>query len=182
MINAMNGDVDRLTRLVESMLTLIRTEATHIDFKLVDLSELLSGLVSQMQALADEKQISLTLELPANAQTTGDPDQLVQLFLNLLHNALKYTDKCGQVHVRGLLHDAEWQIEVDDTGIGIAAEHLPDLFERFYRADSSRTRLTGGIGLGLAIAQAIVRQHGGRIVVQSQVGRGSTFSVFLPST
>ena len=181
MMTAMGGDVDRLARLVENMLILIRTEATHIDFKPVDLGDLLSGLISQMQVLADEKQIALTFTSPANVLVSGDPDQLVQLFLNLLDNALKYTEARGQVHVHAKRFGAEWRIEVSDSGVGIAPEHLACLFDRFYRVDPSRTRQTGGFGLGLAIARAIVQQHGGRITMQSHLGQGSTFIVFLPS-
>lgn len=180
MMTAMSGDVDRLARLVESMLTLIRTEATQIDFKPVELGDLLDGLTSQMQPLTDEKQITLTTELPTHMEVVGDPDQLVQLFLNLLDNALKYTNAGGQVQICAKLLGIEWQIDITDTGVGIAPEHLARLFDRFYRVDPSRTRQTGGAGLGLAIVQAIVQRHSGRLMVQSQLGQGSSFTVFLP--
>ncbi len=180
MVSAMDGDVDRMARLVESMLTLIRTEATPISFIAVDLSDLLNGLVSQLQPLAAERQITLALETPPSVRTPGDPDQLVQLFLNLLDNALKYSTAGGQVRVCLTVDRHECQITVKDTGVGIAPQELSQLFDRFYRADPSRTRQTGGVGLGLSIARAIVQQHSGRIQVQSQPGRGSLFTIFLP--
>ncbi len=181
MMTAMDGDVDRMTRLVESMLTLIRTEATQIQVMPVNLSDLLVGLMSQLEPLAEAKQITLALKASANVWVSGDPDQLVQLLLNLLDNALKHTDTHGQVTVQITANGSEWQIVVSDNGVGIAPEHLNNLFDRFYRIDPSRTRQTGGAGLGLSIAQAIVQQHGGRITVQSHLGKGSTFTVFLPA-
>ena len=105
---------------------------------------------------------------------------MLQLFLNLIDNALNYSGANGRVTIRLKMHDNQWQVAVSDSGIGIAAEHLPHVFERFYRADMSRTRQTGGVGLGLAIAQAIVQQHHGRITVQSQPEHGSIFTVYLP--
>jgi signal transduction histidine kinase len=180
MMHAMDSDVDRMTRLVESMLTLIHTEATPIHSQPVNLGELLAILVSQLQPLAAQKQITLTLETPSALWVWGDSDQLVQLFLNLIDNALKYCGTQGKVGINVQRRDNEWQIAVSDTGIGIGPEHLPHVFDRFYRVDPSRTRQTGGIGLGLAISQAIAHQHGGQITVQSQLQHGSIFTVVLP--
>ena len=112
----------------------------------------------------------------------GDLHQLVQLFLNLLNNALKYSDMGGYINVIAKAVHDEIQVAIWDTGIGIGAEHVPHLFDRFYRADSSRARQTGGNGLGLAIANAIAHQHHGRISVESTLGAGSTFTVYLPLT
>jgi len=180
MLRAMENDVDRMTRLVETMLRLTRAEATPLRFQSVDLGDLLAGLVTQMQPLAAERHIILSLTARSGARISGDPDQLVQLFLNLLDNAVKYTPDAGKVAVRLQQNQQEWRIDIQDSGVGIAPEPLSHLFDRFYRVDTSRTRETGGFGLGLPIAQAIARQHGGHISVQSQVGTGSTFSVFLP--
>ncbi|MHB8627221.1 MAG: sensor histidine kinase [Aggregatilineales bacterium] len=180
MLSALEGDVDRMTRLIERMLALDRVEAAAIERIPVNLSDLLGSLLSQMQPLADERHIALMIEAPTNAWVLGDPDQLVQLFVNLLDNALKYSNSREQVRVNLKSRGSEWQIDVSDTGIGISAEHLPHVFDRFYRADPSRTRQTGGMGLGLAIAKAIVQQHNGRIAVQSQPGHGSVFTVSLP--
>ena len=180
MMSDMEGDVDRMTRLIETMLRLTRAESTQLQSVPVDISDLLAGLVAQVQTLAAERSIMLSLSTVPNALMRGDRDQLIQLFLNLLDNAVKYTPDGGKVSVRLQQVANEWHIAIRDSGIGIAPEPLSHLFDRFYRADSSRARQTGGFGLGLPIAQAIVRQHGGRIGVQSIVGLGSTFTVYLP--
>jgi signal transduction histidine kinase len=105
---------------------------------------------------------------------------LSQLLINLVDNALRYTSSGGSVNV-DVSERAGWaELSVADTGIGIAAEHLPHLFERFYRADPARARADGGSGLGLAIAEWITQGHGGQISVASELGRGSTFTVRLP--
>jgi heavy metal sensor kinase len=179
MMKEMETDVDRMTRLVDAMLTLMRTQSTHVDLMTLDLSEVLDGLVSQLQPLASAKQIQLGLQAPSHALTLGDRDSLVRLFLNLLDNALKYSTE-GQIEVCVAPAGTEWQIDVSDTGIGIPPEDLPKLFTRFYRADSPQSREVNGVGLGLSIVQAIVYQHGGRLTVQSQPGHGTTFTVFLP--
>jgi heavy metal sensor kinase len=180
MVRAMGGDVDRMTRLVEAMLALTRLERAQTVPVPVDLYDVLSGLVSQLQPLALERQITLTLDGPAEAHVLGDRDRLVQLFLNLLDNALKYTLPGGPIGVRVQPVAATWQVAVADSGPGIPAEHLPHLFDRFYRVDTSRARATGGVGLGLAIAQTIAQQHGGAIAVASYAGQGTIFTVTLP--
>jgi heavy metal sensor kinase len=179
MVQAMGDDVDRMTRLVEAMLTLTRLESAQAAPAPVDLCDVLGGLVSQLQPLALERQITLALDSPAEARVLGDRDRLVQLFLNLLDNALKHTPQGGQICVRVQRTAAAWQIQVADSGPGIPSEHLPHLFDRFYRVDTSRARATGGLGLGLAIAQTIAQQHGGAITVASDAGQGTTFSVTL---
>jgi len=181
MMQAMEGDVDRMTRLVETMLILMRTEAAQIRTMPVDIQDLLKGLVHQWRPIAAQRNIALTLDCPSGALVYGDGDLLLRLFFNLLDNAVKYSAVDGRVQITVVPLNGKWQIDVVDNGVGIAAEHLPRLFDRFYRADSSRARETGGVGLGLAIAQAITRQYGGTISVQSQAGQGSTFSVILPS-
>jgi two-component system, OmpR family, sensor histidine kinase BaeS len=112
----------------------------------------------------------------------ADRDKISQLFVNLISNALKYTDAGGQVDVEVKEDDTGARLTVRDSGIGIAAAELDRIFERFYRADKSRNRLTGGSGLGLAIAKAIVTAHGGGIGVASSPGEGSEFTVTLPKT
>jgi signal transduction histidine kinase len=180
MMKDMEIDVDRMTRLVDGMLSLMRTQSTQVNLLPLDLSDVLDGLVSQLQPVAAGKQIALSLQAPPHALTLGDRDNLVRLFLNLLDNALKYTHE-GQIQVCVTPLAADWQIEISDTGIGIAPEDVPKLFTRFYRADSPDARETNGVGLGLSIVEAIIYQHSGRIAVQSQLGRGSTFTVYLPT-
>jgi signal transduction histidine kinase len=114
-------------------------------------------------------------------QAWADPERIIQVLLNLLGNALQYTPSGGQVTVRAQREGREVIIEVQDTGIGIAAEHLPQIFERFYRVDKSRSRTGGGSGIGLTIARHLVEAHGGRIWAESPgLGKGSTFTFTLP--
>jgi signal transduction histidine kinase len=195
MLRAMDGDVDRMTRLVTTLLSLARTDEPLSQRKPVDLVDLLDSLVNALQMAYASRHIAFVLHAPASrpaspAFVLGDADLLNQLFLNLLDNAAKYSPDHSAVTVsitssstsRSLSasHAAYWQIDVADKGMGIAAEHLPHLFDRFYRVDESRARQSGGTGLGLPIAQAIAKQHDGQITVNSVPGAGSTFSVRLP--
>jgi two-component system phosphate regulon sensor histidine kinase PhoR len=109
-------------------------------------------------------------------QVFGDRDRLRQVLVNLVDNAIKYTERGGSVRVLAHADDAWCTVSVEDTGVGIEAEHLPRLFERFYRVTKDRSRDVGGTGLGLAIVKHIVEAHGGAIAVQSTVGEGSVFS------
>ncbi len=130
MLSAMENDVDRMTRLVETMLRLTRAEATPLQVQRIDLGDLLAGLVAQMQPLSAERHITLSLAARSDALTLGDRDQLVQLFLNLLDNAVKYTPNDGKVAVRLQQNHQEWRIDVQDSEIGIAPEPLSHLFDR----------------------------------------------------
>jgi heavy metal sensor kinase len=182
MIDNMEGDVDRMTRLIEQMLTLARVEQQGlIDFASVALDQLLREVVAQLQRQTAVSGVALRLEIPSqvNFKVAGDGERLRQLFANLLENGLKYTPAGGSVTVSLARHWQTVTVSVVDTGAGIAPEHLPHLFERFYRADSARARETGGFGLGLAIAQAVVQAHGGTMTVSSAVDEGTTFTVSL---
>lgn len=134
----------------------------------------------QVRPLADAKGISVKLQGPGRLTLMGDQDQLIRLFLNLLDNAVKYTPQGGEVSVTIARDGTNAAIAVKDTGPGIGPEHIPHIFERFYRVDKARSRSEGGSGLGLAIAKHIVQLHGGSIKVESELGRGSTFIVELP--
>ncbi len=125
-------------------------------------------------------QVTVEIEKLEPAALTGDPDRLKQLLLILLDNAIKYTPLGGRVSVSLRRSDAGAELTVRDTGVGIPAEALPHVFERFYRADPARSRDPGGTGLGLPIAQWIVEQHGGRITLDSEPGKGTTVAVLLP--
>jgi two-component system phosphate regulon sensor histidine kinase PhoR len=114
-------------------------------------------------------------------QVIGDADRLKQLFLNLMDNAIKYTSSGGAVTL-SFAREGDWvRVAVADTGVGIPAQDLPRIFDRFYRVDKARSREKGGTGLGLAICRWIADAHGGRIEAQSEVGKGSTFTVWLPT-
>jgi heavy metal sensor kinase len=172
----------RLARLASDLLFLARADAQPIVQRAepVDLQTLLPAIVAQVEPLASERGQTITLAAVALV-VHGNEDMLIRLILNLLDNAIRYTPPGGQIAV-GCARDREHTvIRVHDSGPGIAPEHLPQLFERFYRVDRGRNRAQGGSGLGLAIAQSIAQAHGGSIGVESIVGQGSTFVVYLPN-
>ena len=184
MMTAMEGDVDRMTCLIEQMLTLARVEQRGLaDFTPVALAGILREVVAQLQPNAAASQVDLQLEIPPQVDLTvpGDAERLRQVFTNLVENGLKYTPAGGKVSVAISRHWQTITVTITDTGDGIALEHLPHLFERFYRADDARARETGGFGLGLAISQAIVQAHGGTIAASSEVNKGMIFTVSLPT-
>jgi heavy metal sensor kinase len=175
--------VDDMSQLVEDLLALTRAAASkeNAGQERVNLTNLLRQVCERMKVLADAKGITLNAP-PASAGliTLGDRLKLQRVLINLIDNALRYTPKGGRVDVAMRRKEAEVFIDVRDTGRGIRPEHLPRLFQRFYRADSDRARDSGGSGLGLAITQAIVQAHHGQINVESQPGKGSCFTVCLP--
>jgi signal transduction histidine kinase len=175
-------ETERLTRMVNDLLLLARLDSEP-DFstsEAINLSDLLPAAVEQMSVIAEEKHIMLTSEITDDLDVIGKADHLIRLFLNILDNAIKYTPDGGSVSLKASRMGARVVILVQDSGKGIAPEHLTHLFERFYRADSDR-KYNGGVGLGLAIAQQIVRQHRGTINIQSAFGTGTTVTIDLPT-
>lgn len=174
----------RMQRLVADLEELSRVEAEgfSVQAKVFSLSGLEASLRSQIGKLFEEKGVSLEIELPAKApKVLADEDRLGQIFINLLGNALHYTPAGGHVLVSIVPASDLVTIQVSDSGAGIAAEHLPLVFNRFYRVDRSRSRAAGGSGIGLTIAKRLVEAHGGRIWAESPgLGKGSTFSFTLP--
>jgi signal transduction histidine kinase len=136
--------------------------------------------VDTMQPMAELKQIRLGGEIQSNLHIQGNLDQLTRLFLNLVDNALKYTPEGGRVTVRVAKSDHKGRVYIIDSGPGIAPEHLPHLFERFYRAETDRASSSGGAGLGLAIASEIARQNAGSLDIDSHPGKGTTMTVEIP--
>ncbi|QNI71717.1 cell wall metabolism sensor histidine kinase WalK [Cyanobium sp. NS01] len=181
-LKAIGQEVDRLIRLSNDLLLLSRLEQNHIGGPMepVDLGTLLAESAAQIQPLADLRQLQLTTDLAPALQIQGFPDHLIRLFLNLLDNAVKHTPAAGEVSLQARATEAGVQVILRDTGIGIPPEHLPHLFERFYRVEKSRSRALGGTGLGLAIAQEIVLRHHGQISVASEPGVGTTFTITFP--
>ncbi|MGD8623821.1 MAG: ATP-binding protein [Anaerolineae bacterium] len=181
------AEVARMSRLVADLLLLARVDAgVDLEKEPVELDTLLLEIYRQARLISDGVEVKLGHE--DQAVVLGDADRLRQLFLNLVDNALKYTPPGGQVTLSLYREEAWVRVVVADTGIGIPAEDLesgpkgiPLIFERFYRADPARSRPQGGSGLGLSIAHWITQAHGGEIDVQSEVGRGSTFTVRLPA-
>ena len=172
----------RLAALVTNLLTLARSDEGQLPQAItnVNLSTIGTTVARHLEPQAREKGLRLCMDVTAGVCVQGDAAQLHGLTVILLDNAIRYTPS-GEVRVR-VDHDGGGALlTVSDTGVGIADEHLPHLFERFYRIDSARAAGIGGTGLGLSIAESIVRAHGGRIEVSSQVGCGSRFTVHLPS-
>jgi signal transduction histidine kinase len=171
----------RMQALIESLLDLSVIEGNAVEPKRepCDLADIARSGLEIMLHLAVEKSIRLTSDL-APAPCTGDPERLLQIVMNLLSNALKFSPAGAEVTVITLLAEGRAILAVRDTGRGIAAGELPHVFERFYRVDGSRARASGGAGLGLAICQSIAKAHGGTITVESKVGEGSTFTLSLP--
>ncbi len=179
MIEAMDSETARMSRLVSDLLLLARQDAgIPIARHPVELDTLLLEIYRQAQITA--RGIKVTLGAEDQAIIVGDRDRLKQVLLNLVDNALKYTPQGGEVTLSLTKDDAWVKISVRDTGIGIAPDDIPNLFDRFYRVDKARSRDAGGTGLGLAIAKSVVDAHNGKITVESELGKGSTFTVWLP--
>lgn len=172
-------EVDRLTNLSDDLLVLSSAESRHSLQEPVDFVETVRYAFHELEPQAKEKRLNLTLEVPDSVPVLGDDEQLVQVVLNLLTNAIRYSVE-GTIAVKLERIDGFAVLSVTDSGIGIASEHLPRIFERFYRIDRARSRETGGTGLGLSIVRHIVEAHGGRIEVDSELNVGTTFRVFLP--
>ena len=179
-----NEEVDRLIRLAGSLLTLTRADGGQIPltFEAVDVGDLVSGVVEQLRPAAGDRGVDLYLDAAPPVTVEADQDLLIQLMLNLLDNAIKYTPNGGRVHAGWETNAQSVELRVLDTGLGISPDDIPYVFDRFYRADKARSRAGGGAGLGLAISQWIAEAHGGSIRVVSAVGEGSTFTVSLPTS
>ena len=175
-------DLAWMSRLTDQLLTLSRRDAgvEHLTPAPVNLHSLLSGVVDALRPLAESRGVRLQFDAEPAVEVAGDEGRLRQVFINLLDNALKYTPEGGAVTMRVQQQGDAGVVTVADTGVGIAPEHLPHVFDRFYRVDKARTRAEGGTGLGLSIAQSIVQAHGGRIEMTSAVGHGTVFTVILP--
>jgi heavy metal sensor kinase len=176
---------EETTQLVEALLTLARADAGagHLQFGKLDLGSVLQKAASQVLVLAHSKSLSFTSHLCTEPLVVcGDSAALETLLLALLDNAVKYTPAGGSVRFRSSAISGEAVIEIEDTGVGIAAEDLSRIFDRFYRADQARSRELPGSGLGLSIARWIAETHGGGIGVVSEVGAGSLFRVTFPLT
>jgi heavy metal sensor kinase len=181
-IGAILEEAQRLQDLVDSLLTLARAEADQQPLSRVpvDLAALTQKVVENLRILADEKHQQLAAELNGEVSIAGDAPLLRHALLNIVHNAIRYTPPGGRIAVRCSQRDHEAIVEVTDTGEGIAPEHQAKVFERFYRVDKTRSRGEGGAGLGLAIAKLAIERHGGRIELQSALGKGSAFLIALP--
>ncbi len=177
---------DRLGRLVQQLLDISRFEAGggRLDLRPVDLREFLSGLANSFDALALQNATRFTVEVAETLPATiiADPERLNEVVGNLLSNAFKFTPRGGEIRLRAAATDGRVVFEVADTGIGVPADKLPRIFEKFFQVENEAQPRSVGSGLGLAIAREIVEAHGGTITADSQLGRGTTFRVLLPQT
>jgi len=175
-------ETQRLAKIVENLLAISRLEAGEARVQPVrlDLAELARTTADHMKLLAEEKHISMTCDGTDPVEVEADPSRLKQVVVNLLDNAIKYTPERGDVSISVTQRDGHAVLEVADSGLGISANDLPHVFERFYRADKARSRQMGGTGLGLSIVRSICLAHGGQVTVNSAEGRGSLFRVELP--
>ena len=179
-LQLMHEQATRMSRLVEDLLMLSRLEAeeTPLADDDVDVPALIAELEAEARVLSGGRHEIVATAEPIGVR--GNRDELRSAFANLVSNAIRYTPSGGRIALAWRAQDEGAVFEVNDSGIGIAPEHLPRLTERFYRVDRSRSRETGGTGLGLAIVKHVLMRHQGRLLVDSEEGRGSTFSAWLP--
>jgi two-component system OmpR family sensor kinase len=179
-LTSMHGESKRINKLVEDLLLLAKLDrAPQLTFKDTSLDELIREMEPQLRMLAGKREILISLQ----PQVRGlyDPDKIKQVVLNLFHNAVQHTDPdSGRISLILAGHKDTAELSVRDNGSGIPEEHLPHVFDRFYRSESSRTRRSGGAGLGLSISKSLIEAHGGDIRVESTLGEGTTFAFRLP--
>lgn len=179
---SMNREIDELSQMVRELLELSRIESGQVPLKLapVDLNVLIRQATDRLNTQADRKQLEIAVNVPDDLpDAAADAERVEQVMINLLHNAIKFTDNGGRISISAWAQENFLAVSVTDTGIGIPREDLERIFERFYKVD--RARSSGGTGLGLAIAKHIVQAHGGHIWAESSEDRGSTFAFTLPT-
>ena len=180
-IDAIIGESKSMQQLVENLLTLVRSDnqTLQYEFETFDMSELLCSTVKEFNMLNVKNQ-RIVCDAQEGLYVSLDPIKIKQTVRIFIDNAIKYTPEEGDINVRSYIQGAHIYVHIKDSGIGIKKEALPYLFERFYRSDESRTRQTGGHGLGLSIAKVIILGHKGKIRVKSRIGKGSEFILVLP--
>ena len=174
-------EIIRLTRLVESLEKLLEYDNDSLKLKKeeIDICQLINGVIINFEKQVFDKGIELKTNLK-KLTLNIDKDKIIQAIINLISNSIKYTPKGGTLTISCYSDNKNGYISIKDTGVGISEEHIKHIFKRFYRVDSSRTRKTGGSGIGLSIAQSIINAHGGEIIVKSQVNKGSEFIMIIP--
>lgn len=182
-LSIMERHSKRLQRLVDDLLSLAQLESSHaeLEINVVRMDELFNNLVRDWKEKLTVKNLKVIVDLPSETLTLrADATRLEEALHNLLDNAVKFSPENGQILLRGARCGTNVVLSVADNGIGISREHLPRIFERFYRADKARSRELGGTGLGLAIVKHIAQLHGGRVEAESELGRGTTIRIVLP--
>ncbi len=172
---------DQLNRMINDLIFLSKSDSSRVELKMnpVRLDLLINDMGDLFQILAEQRENSLEMGMIEEVTVLGDKVRLQQLFTNLIDNAIKYTSK-GSIHVTLQKNEDIALVKIKDTGIGIPKEEQEKIFKRFYRVDKSRSRETGGVGLGLSIAEWIAHAHHGKIEVESELNKGSTFTLSLP--
>lgn len=180
-LDIIQEEIQRLSRLSENLLKLASLESDHPPFhpEPYSLDEQLRRVAVAMEPQWSAKSLELDLSLD-KADVVADPDQLKQVWINLLSNSVKFTPEGGTIRIRLENGDSFVKVQIADTGVGIPPESLPHIFDRFYMGDRARSRRKNGNGLGLSIAKKIVELHQGEIHAESEVGKGTTFTVMLP--
>jgi two-component system phosphate regulon sensor histidine kinase PhoR len=178
--------VNRLTAIVDDLISLSRIERDdekkEIKLERNPIKQVVQSAIDSCLEKAESKKITIDFMCEENISAMIDPTLLEQAIVNLIDNAINYSNEGNSMSISVVAQDTMAVISVRDYGIGIAKEHLPRLFERFYRADNARSRKMGGTGLGLAIVKHIAQAHGGHVASVSEPGKGSTFSIHLPKS
>ena len=182
-MQVMLAQTERLGRLIEQLLELSRLESGELPLQREEmpLAPIVTQVLSEIEMARSDRGVAVESELPNDLPSVNaDRERVHQVLFNLVDNAVRFTPAGGAVTVSAHRHNGSVEVKVADTGVGIPPEHLPRLFERFYRADPARSRGDGGTGIGLAIARSVVEAHGGHIRAESELGRGSVFTFDLP--
>ncbi|CAN1527812.1 BaeS Signal transduction histidine kinase [Fimbriimonadaceae bacterium] len=173
------SEVDRLSTISQDLLILSAAESNPVRKQDCDIVDVLTNVIWQLTPKAADKGLKIGYRGPEAFMIEANPAQMIQVALNLIDNAINYTSE-GHISINVKENPETIEISVQDTGMGIPSEHLPRIFERFYRVDKARSRASGGTGLGLSIVKHIIEAHGGKLSVQSAQNEGSTFIVVLP--
>jgi signal transduction histidine kinase len=184
LINHLLDETDRMNTLLSDLLILARLDAGELALtrQPFNLAEVLTEIADRFSALATAEGVHLEVEIYGKLPASGDRERTSQVLVALLDNALRYTPSGGRITIEGKLSDDWVEALVSDTGPGIAPEHLPRIFDRFYRAEEARTREEGGTGLGLAIARDLARAQGGDLTVSDTQEGGAVFRLKLPAS
>ncbi len=180
LVSTIKGQTDRLTRLSEDLLLLTREDNETLEREHVSLASLVKEVARELQPVATARDVSISVDGEAGLEAEVSPDLLYRCVFNLVDNAIKYSGAGSSVKLSARASDSSALIQVSDTGPGIDSGELPRLFDRFYRVDSGRSRREGGTGLGLAIVKELVQSQGGTVTAESELGKGSVFSIRLP--
>jgi signal transduction histidine kinase len=182
-LNTINSEATRLARFVDDLLSVSSMEVGSLTLNrtVTELHRMLNEVLNKIRPQLEEKRLTFETTVPEKLpEPKIDKDKIATVLVNLLGNAIKYTPAGGRVAFRVRASDQNLEISIEDTGVGIAADELPRVFEKFYRSSDPRVQEQKGTGLGLALSQEVVRLHGGRITVESQIDKGSTFHLTLP--